>query len=105
MKDKVIFDAGAITFKTDPMSNYFMLKTIEKKVNDRMVVKEVIYLNEIYDMLGILPTDEGQYIRWEKKDGEWLFFNLPEEREVFAHRDDGKYDAFILSFTQKPLED
>ena len=62
----------------DQEYNRLLLKYAEQAANEYLNVNEKVYLNDIYDMLGIPKTIAGSYIRWEKRDGELILFDTPE---------------------------
>lgn len=78
----------------DPVANLYILKMTEKYINEKLKVEEVITLNEIYEQLGLDSTPEGERIRWEKHNGEWIFFELPHLTDVEKDPDFYKWNGF-----------
>lgn len=53
---------------TDPSLNLFFLKRQQKWLNDRLMVNGHVFLNEVYDELGLPRTTAGAVVGWLKKD-------------------------------------
>ena len=60
----VIYDDGCNGWTKDPELNKFFLKSQERYANDRLKAKGHLFLNEVYDMLGIPRTKAGQIVGW-----------------------------------------
>ena len=60
----VIYDDGCTGWTTDPELNKFFLKSQERYANDRLKAKGHLFLNEVYDMLGVPRTKAGQIVGW-----------------------------------------
>lgn len=60
----VIYDDGCTGWTKDPELNKFFLKSQERYANDRLKAKGHLFLNEVYDMLGVPRTKAGQIVGW-----------------------------------------
>lgn len=58
------FDAASRCWDKDPNKNLMFLKAQQNYANDLLVAQGHLYLNEVYDMLDIPRTKEGQYVGW-----------------------------------------
>lgn len=64
-----LYDDGCKCWKKDPEHNLFFLQCQQNYANDRLVANGHLFLNEVYDMLGIPRSKEGQLVGWRYKDG------------------------------------
>ena len=60
----VIYDDGCTGWSKDPELNKFFLESQERYANDRLKAKGHLFLNEVYDMLGVPRTKAGQIVGW-----------------------------------------
>lgn len=60
----VIYDDGCTGWSKDPELNKFFLKSQERYANDRLKAKGHLFLNEVYDMIGVPRTKAGQIVGW-----------------------------------------
>ena len=60
----VIYDDGCTGWSKDPELNKLFLKSQERYANDRLKAKGHLFLNEVYDMLGVPRTKAGQIVGW-----------------------------------------
>ena len=58
------FDDGCAGWTKDPEYNFMFLKNQERYANDLLKSKGHLFLNEVYDMLGIPRTKAGQVVGW-----------------------------------------
>lgn len=58
------FDDGCLGWTKDPESNLTFLKQQQNYANDKLKRKGFLFLNDVYDMLGIQPTKAGQIVGW-----------------------------------------
>ena len=58
------FDETCIGWTRDPEYNMMFVKQIQNWANDRLQSKGYLYLNEVYEMLGIQRTKAGQVVGW-----------------------------------------
>jgi hypothetical protein len=60
----VFFDDGCKGWEKDAEHNLFFLKQQQNYANDLLKARGHVFLNEIYDMLGIPRTTAGQAVGW-----------------------------------------
>lgn len=58
------YDDGCIGWTKDPEFNLMFLKDQQRYANDLLQAKGHLFLNEVYDMLGIPRTKAGQVVGW-----------------------------------------
>lgn len=59
-----LFDDGCLGWTKDPEYNLMFLKDQQRYANDRLKTKGSLFLNEVYDMLGIPRTKAGAVVGW-----------------------------------------
>lgn len=78
------YDEFAKNWQPDPEANRIFIMNQQNWANDRLESRGHLFLNEVYDMLGLDRTEIGQYVGWT------LDAN-PEEFDTFV--DFGIYDS------------
>lgn len=58
------YDDGCIGWEKDPELNLMFLTQQQNYANDKLKAKGYLFLNEVYDMLGIPRTKAGQIVGW-----------------------------------------
>lgn len=58
------FDVGNPYWEKDPEYNLMFLKQIERYANEKLQSNGFLFLNEVYEMLGIPKTKAGQIVGW-----------------------------------------
>ena len=58
------YDAGCTGWTKDPEANLIFLKQQQNYANDLLQTRGYVFLNEVYDMLGIPRTKAGQIVGW-----------------------------------------
>lgn len=58
------YDDGCIGWQKDPEHNLFFLKMQQNHANDLLKAQGYLYLNDVYEMLGINKTKAGQIVGW-----------------------------------------
>lgn len=58
------FDECSDFWKPDPLQNLAFLNLVMASCNDKLKNRGYLFLNEVYEMLDIPPTVEGQIIGW-----------------------------------------
>lgn len=58
------FDEGCRNFSKNPEDNLVFLRSQERYANDILHTKGHIFLNDVYEALGIPKTEAGQYVGW-----------------------------------------
>jgi hypothetical protein len=59
-----MFDDGCVGWTKDPEYNLMFLKQQQRYANDLLKSRGYLFLNEVYDMLGIPRTKAGQVVGW-----------------------------------------
>lgn len=76
-----IFGPGCTIWTHDAEYNRIILRNQEKMANDILGVRGHVFLNEVYDMLGLPRTRIGQIVGW--KLGSYIDFGIDNERNFF----------------------
>jgi hypothetical protein len=63
------FDQTCSNWSREPMRNQFTVQCQQNYANDLLHARGYVFLNEVYEMLGIPKTKEGQIVGW-LRDGE-----------------------------------
>ena len=58
------FDESCAYWEKDSEYNLYFLKSRQQLANDMLVSRGYLFLNEVYDMLGIPKTKAGQIVGW-----------------------------------------
>lgn len=58
------FDDGCKGWEKDAEQNLFTLKTVQNYANDKLKAEGRLFLNDVYEMLGIPKTKAGQVVGW-----------------------------------------
>ena len=58
------FNADSGSWDMDPNVNYFFLKCQQNHANDLLKARGHIFLNEVYDMLGMARSEAGSVVGW-----------------------------------------
>ena len=70
------FDESCSDWKSNPEYNLMFLRMQEQHANDLLRAKRHLFLNEVYDMLGIPRTAAGQQVGWIYDEGQPLGDNF-----------------------------
>ena len=108
-EDILVFD-GETLFYDEYSGRYFKstieaVKDAEYKINRNFALRGYCELNELYEMLGIEPTDYGHTIGWNQYMGEtqygytWIDFNHQLEET------DGGLEYYVISYPFMPTSD
>lgn len=86
-----LFDENSTSWNLEPMYNLAYLKCQQQFANDRLRAKGHLFLNEVYDSLGLDRTPAGQVVGWvwDNKEGgdnyvDFGIFNAEMEPEHLA---------------------
>ena len=94
------FEESNIYWEKDPELNLMFLKSREQQANERLKRNRILFLNEVYDLLGLPRTKAGQIIGWVYKTGndyvDFGIFNDCNKRAV-----NGLEPVFLLDFNCK----
>jgi hypothetical protein len=61
------FDESSVNWRKTPEYNFMFLKSQEKWANDRLTAVGYLFLNEVYEALGLERSQTGQIVGWLKK--------------------------------------
>jgi len=64
------FDEASVQWRTDPTLNLYFLKAQQNYANDLLKSRGHVFLNEVYDMLGLPRTKAGSVVGWLKNHGD-----------------------------------
>lgn len=96
------FDEGAGEWTRDPDYNRFFLQSQQRYMNQRLAAKGHVFLNEVYDALGLPRTKAGQCVGWvydESRGDGFIDFGVfkanSERARRFVNGDEG---SILLDF-------
>lgn len=95
------FDKSCPEWDENPMFNLKWLRANEQSANDILNVRGHIFLNEVYDMIGLPHTPEGAVVGWLKDgDGDsYVDFGLYDPNNQSARRlVNGEDNVILLDF-------
>lgn len=98
------FDDGCKGWEKDPEANLVFLRRQQDFANDRLKSQGYLFLNEVYDMLGIPRTQAGQIVGWIYDEKDPLGDNFVDfgiyNADIEANRDfvNGYERAILLDF-------
>lgn len=75
---------GCDGWSKDPGANLITLQSKQAFLNERLQIRGFLFLNEVYEYLGIPPIREGQYLGW---------YYDPSDDTLSNHVDFGVYDC------------
>ena len=87
-----IFDDSCPDWSRNPASNLTFLRAQQNFANDKLRTEGVLFLNEVYQMLGFRRTPEGQLVGWV-----WDLDN----NNIDSYVDFGIYDKLFKSSSKR----
>lgn len=90
------FDENCSYWDKDPEYNLMFLKAQQQYANDKLIAQGYLFLNDVYDMLGIPSSKEGQVVGW--------IYNL-ENPNGDNYVDFGIYDTNVEGFRNEYAND
>lgn len=60
----IVFDASSIAHSKNPEYNKFFIKDVQEQANNKLKAQGHLFLNEVYDMLGVQRTRAGAVVGW-----------------------------------------
>ena len=78
------FDELSDYYRKDPNYNLLFLKKQQNWANDRLRAQGYLFLNDVYESLGIPKTPDGQFVGW--------IYN-PDDKTIDSYVDFGIYDG------------
>jgi hypothetical protein len=64
------FDEGSTEWKNSPEMNRAFLQSMQNMANDKLQIDKVLFLNDVYEMLGLERTQAGVVCGWAITDDE-----------------------------------
>jgi len=93
-----IFDDGCKQWSKDPSYNLMLLRSQQNYFNDMLKIRGHVFLNEVYDALGIDRTTAGAMVGWCLGNGDdYIDFGLYDEN--------GRNSRFINGTERTPILD
>lgn len=89
------------SWSPQPEYNFMFLKSQQNFMNDLLQARGHVFLNEVYDGLGLPHTKEGALVGWVKGNGDdYVDFNLFNREMMPVHADffSGREDGIWLDF-------
>lgn len=74
------FDSSCPGLESDPVYNLMCLRQQQRYANDMLANRGHLFLNEVYDMLGLPRTMLGQLTGWTSKTDKAVDFGLGEDQ-------------------------
>ena len=92
------YDNGNIHWQRDPELNLFFLKTQQTYANDMLRSRGHVFLNEVYDMLGIPRTKAGAVVGWvlSKTGDNYIDFGIYDIHKEKAREFVNGYELAVL---------
>jgi hypothetical protein len=96
------FDENQTQFRRDRNTNEHFLRVSQMHANDMLRARGHVFLNEVYDMLGMPRSKEGAVVGWVAGHGDdsisyGLDSHINQASADYLHRD-GRQHAFLLDF-------
>lgn len=94
------FDSASEHWQKSPEYNLMFLKQQQQYANDLLQVRGHVFLNEVYDMLGLPRTQAGSIVGWVKGNGDdFIDFGMYDyTREVVRDFVNGYESVILLDF-------
>ena len=94
------FDQFSKNWQRTPGYNQFFLQAQQNYANDLLRARGHVFLNEVYDMLGLERSKEGQIVGWVRGNGDdYIDFGVFEGDQWNAMRFvKGEEDSILLDF-------
>lgn len=92
------FDAGCVRWVKNSEYNKIFLIQSENHCNDLLRRKGYLFLNEVYNVLGIPRSEAGQLVGWIYKDDSYVDFGLCADNPITKDFIDGYRNDVILDF-------
>ena len=94
------FDAASPHWQKSPEYNVMFLKQQQQYANDLLNTRGHVFLNEVYDMLGLPRTQAGSIVGWVKGNGDdYVDFGMYDyTREVVRDFVNGYENVILLDF-------
>lgn len=84
-----IFDESCRNWTNDPIYNQSFLLGKQAQLNDRLLMNGYVFLNEVYDEIGLPRSEAGNLVGWDRDNGigviDFGLFNTVNERARAFH--------------------
>jgi hypothetical protein len=91
------FDESSVNWTKTPEYNLTFLKCQQNYANDQLRIRGHVFLNEIYDLLGIPRTQAGAIVGWVKDEGDgYIDFGVFDGENMQARDFVNGYERSIL---------
>lgn len=93
------FDELNDNWSKDPEQNRFFLQCAQNMMNDRLQAKGHVFLNEVYDILGLERSSAGQIVGWIRDSDEgdnYIDFNIFDGNDEVKREFVNGYNPSIL---------
>lgn len=96
------FDSGSISWSKDPEVNYVFVRANQRYANDLLLSRGHVFLNEVYDMLGLKRSTAGSIVGWvmdpEHSGDNYIDFGLFSEDGLVRDFMNGHEGSVLLDF-------
>lgn len=94
----MFFDSSSDQWvKNDPTGNRYFLQCQQNRANDILQTKGYLFLNEVYEMLGLPATDVGAVVGWLKGYGDdYVDFHIYQDDSEAGRRFVNGYEDVVL---------
>lgn len=103
-----IFDERSPNFENDSRCNLMFLKQTEAYANQLLKAREHLFLNEVYDILGLSHTKTGAITGWKCEENNmngdnFVKFNVFPHPDIYKFIIDFNVDGVILDYLAEEL--
>ena len=102
-----IFHEISLYWTGNQERDLMLLKVVQNRANEILKIKKTMFLNEVYEMLGLPRTQEGQVVGWHYDEkhpigDNYIDFGLDDatisesEYIVLDFNVDGRVDQYLL---------
>jgi hypothetical protein len=94
------FDSYAGTWSKDPEYNYVFLRCQQQWANDMLKARGHLFLNEVYDSLGLARTKAGSVVGWviSSNGDNFVDFGIFDDKQTARDFVNGREGAVLLDF-------
>lgn len=93
------FDDSCVSWARDPELNIYFLKYIQDYANDLLQRSGYLFLNRVFEILGMAPTKAGQIVGWIYAPGKTIDFGMTREDRTSNYILNFNVDGKILDKT------
>lgn len=96
------FDNGSLSWSKDPEINYVFIRANQRYMNDLLISRGHVFLNEVYDQLGLKRSKAGSVVGWRldpNHDGDnYIDFGLFDGDGLVRDFVNGREGSILLDF-------